>query len=246
MTIIDSHVYLGRGRHMNLDVSSLLRFMDEAGISHAVACPVDRCIAVHNREGNDYILDAVKMHPDRISGMASANPWFEGGAVEELTRALSEGLSGLFFNSNYQGFRLSDHVVDPLLEVAAEYDVPVYVHTGTAAIAEPFHAVELARRFPSVNFIMGHAGSSDYGEDAVRALEFVDNIWLETSRNGPANFGLWNVKGCARRVVFGSSAPEYIPEIEIETLGDVFVDSGDRESILSGAIQEVFKGRLPL
>ncbi len=246
MDIIDSHVYIGDGRHMSFDTDSLLSQMDEAGIAHAVACPVDRCIAVHNREGNNTILDAVRSHPDRISGMAVANPWFEVKAVEELERALGEGLMGLFLYPNYQGFRLSDHIVDPLLTLAEAFEVPVYAHSGTAAIAEPFHVAELARRFPTVNFIMGHAGSSDFGEDAVRALEFCDNVWLESSRNGPANYGLWQVRGCTGRVLFGSSAPEYIPAIEIETLSDVFTDTADRESILSGAVRSVFKGRLPL
>ena len=244
MTIIDSHVYLGQGRHLSLDVDTLLKYMDDAGIALAIACPVDRCLAVHNSEGNDTIIAAVRNHPDRLMGMAVANPWFEKDAATELRRALDSGLTGLFFNPNYQGFRLSDHIVDPLLEVASEYNVPVYAHTGTAGIAEPFHVVDLARRFPEVNFIMGHAGSSDYGEDAVRAIEFVDNIWLETSRNGPANFGLWKVRGKQTRVVFGSSAPEYIPEIEIETLCDIFTEKEEQEAILSKNIRAVYKGKV--
>jgi predicted TIM-barrel fold metal-dependent hydrolase len=218
--------------------------MDEAGIAHAVACPVDRCLAVHNTEGNDLLIGAVRRHPDRLTGMAAANPWFEEKAAGEVRRALGKGLRGLVLNPVYQGFRLSDHLVDPLLEVAAEFKVPVYAHTGTAGIAEPFHAVELARRFPAVNFIMGHAGSSDYGEDAVRALEFADNIWLETSRNGPANYNFWRVKGCIGRVVFGSSAPEYIPAIEMETLCDVVTDGRDREAVFANTLRTVFGGRL--
>ena len=240
MTIIDSHVYLGDGRHVSQDANTLLGLMDEADVSVAVACPVDRYIAVDNGSGNDIVIRAVNDHPDRLLGMASANPWYGDDAVDELKRALDAGLHGLYFNSNYQGFRLSDHIVDPLLEVAVEYSVPVYAHSGTAGIAEPFHVVELARRFPSVTFIMGHAGSSDYGEDAVRALEFADNVWLETSRNGPANFGLWKVRDCARRVIFGSSAPEYIPAIEIETLCDVFTESDEQEAILSRNVRDVF------
>lgn len=170
--IVDAHVHLGEGYHLSLGVDELLGRMDEAGVERAVACPVDHFVAVHNREGNDLMLDAVRSHGDRLSGMAAANPWFGDQAVEEARRALGEGLSGLFVHSVYQGFRLDDHIVDPLLEGVAEFGVPVYVHTGTAAQAEPFQATELARRFPELNFIMGHGGSSDYGEDAVRALEF--------------------------------------------------------------------------
>ncbi len=188
MARIDAHVYLGQGEHLQQSVDQLLALMDEAKIDKAVVCPVDRFLAVANREGNDLMLEAVGRHPDRLAGMAAANPWYGPAAAQEIRRALEAGLTGLMVHSVYQGFRLSDHILDPLLAVAAEFGVPVYAHTGTAGLAEPLHAAELARRFPSINFIMGHAGSSDYGEDAVRAMEFAQNLWLETSRNGPGNF----------------------------------------------------------
>jgi uncharacterized protein len=241
---VDACAHLGEGRHLSLCTDDLLAQMDEAHIARTVVSPVDHYLAVHNREGNDLVLSAVRAHSDRLTGMASANPWFGDAAVEEVRRALGEGLSGLVIHSIYQGFRLADHVVNPILEVVADFDVPVYAHTGTAGQAEPFHIVDLALRFPSVNFIMGHAGSSDYGEDAVRALEFAPNIWLETSRNGPANYGLWKVKDCLSRMVFGSSAPEYIPATERDTLCDVFTEDEDQRAVLRDNIQDVFKGRL--
>jgi len=242
-SIVDAHVQLGEGYHLSLDINGLLEQLDEAQVERAVVCAVDHYLAVHNREGNDLILAAVRQHGDRLLGMAAANPWFGDAAVDEVRRALGEGLAGLIIHSVYQGFRLSDHLVDPLLELAAEAHVPVYAHTGTAGLAEPFHAAELARRFPSVSFIMGHGGSSDYGEDAVRALELAPNLWLETSRNGPANYNFWKVRDLVTRVVFGSGAPEYIPAIEIRILGDVFTTSAERQAIFSDNIQMVFGGR---
>lgn len=241
--VFDAHAHLGQGRHLCLEPDQLLRQMDEANVERAVVCPVDGCLAVANREGNDLMVSAVRAHPDRFVGMATANPWFGAAAEEEIRRSLGRGLCGLVIHSVYQGFRLSDPIVDPLLQVAADAGVPVYAHTGTAGQAEPFHAVELARRFPSLNFIMGHAGSSDYGEDAVRALELAPNLWLETSRNGPANFGFWVVKNCLSRVVFGSSAPEYIPAIEIETACDIFNTVEAQEQVFRANLETVFGGR---
>ena len=244
MRRIDAHTYLGQGEHLQLSADELLRLMDEAQVEFAIVCPVDHCLAVHNRDGNDLILDAVRKHPTRLAGMAAANPWFGPAAAQEVRRALQAGLTGLMLHAPYQGFRLSDHIVDPLLEAAAEFGAPVYAHTGTAGSAEPFHAAQLARRFPQLNFIMGHAGSSDYGEDAVRAMEFAPNLWLETSRNGPANFNFFKIRGLTGRTVFGSSAPEYIPAIEIETLCDVFSSTSEQEAVLAGNIQAVYRGRL--
>jgi len=245
MRRIDAHVRLGQGVHLQLSVDELLRQMDEAEIELAVACPVDRYLAVFNAEGNNLILDAVRQHPDRLVGMASANPWYGPPAVDEVRRALEAGLHGLTLHSVYQGFRLSDHLVDPLLAVAAEQAAPVYVHTGTAGIAEPFHVVELARRFPTVHFIIGHSGSSDYGEDAVRAMEFAGNLWLETSRNGPANLNFQKLHGLTSRIVFGSGAPEYVPAAEIETVCGIFSTPQEQELIFWENAHALFRGRLP-
>lgn len=246
MRIIDAHVHLGQGIKMQMDSNTLLRQMDNAHVEFSILCPMDRFLAVANREGNEYIAREVKAHPDRFAGMASSNPWFGKKAADELRRALDSGLTGIKLHPVLQGFRLADPIVHPMIEIAQEYGVPVYVHTGTAGIAEPFHAAELARKFPSVNFIMGHAGASDYYNDTVRALEFVSNLWIETSRNGPANFCHWQVNNITKKVVFGSNAPDYMQDIEISNLLDVFTDISDQKAIFLDSIKKVYKGRLPL
>jgi uncharacterized protein len=242
---IDAHVFIGDGKHLSLSIDELLRRMDDAEVAFSIASPVDHYMAVHNREGNDLLIEAVRAHPDRLAGRAVANPWYGKSAVEELKRAFSEGLTGVMLHAPYQGFRLSDHLVDPLLDVADQVNAPVYAHTGTAGLAEPLHVVELARRFPKLNFIMGHSGSSDYSEDVVFAKGFLDNVWLETSRNGPANYNMFKNHGLQHRLVFGSSAPEYIPKIEIETLCDVFTEDIEQERIFTNNIRNVYNGRLP-
>jgi predicted TIM-barrel fold metal-dependent hydrolase len=246
MEIVDTHVYLGDGRDLSQDAATLLRLMDEAGVAFSVACSVDRYLAVLNREGNDLLLEAVRAHPDRIGGMASVNPWFGDGALKELKRALDGGLIGVMLHPPYQGYRLSDRFVDPILQIASEYGVPVYAHTGTGGIAEPLQCAELAMRFPQVSFILGHAGSSDYYSDAVRALDLAPNIWLETSRNSPLNYGLFRSRGCLDRVVFGSSAPEYNPQIERDIFCDIIVEEDLRRLVFSETAKRVFGGRLPL
>jgi len=245
MALLDAHVYLGEGAHLSLSEEALLALMDEADIAVAVASPVDRFLAVDNREGNDLVLKAMRRHPDRIAGWATVNPWYGRRASDELERALGEGLHGLTLEPLYQGFRLTDPIVFPLLEIAERYRVPVYAPSGTPGLAEPFHVLELARRFPTVQFVMGHAGASDYYCDAAAAAAQARNIWLETSRNGPGNYCLFASVGLLDRVVFGSSAPEYVPAVEAEILRDVISDLETLERIFESTLRQVFGGRLP-
>jgi len=210
--IIDAHVHVGHGREKKLGVDELLAQMDRYGVGRAVICPVEEESVVENRAGNDHILAAVQAHPDRLVGFAVANPWYGQAAVEELRRAVGEGLRGLKLKSSIQGFRLSDEWIDPLIAAAAEFKLPVYCHTGTGNFAMPFQLAELARRFPDAPFIMGHGGAGgdyNYYFDVVPVMELATNIYLETSKNTPSG-----VHRCVRahpewagRILFGSNLP---------------------------------------
>ena len=245
MTIIDTHVHLGNGVHLQLSTDGLLALMDEAEVAVAATCAVDRYLAVDNVEGNKLLIEAVSAHPDRLMGMASANPWLGSRAVTEVRRALDAGLHGVMAHPLYQGFRLSDPIIDPLLELAREFDVPFYAPTGIPGIAEPFHLAELARRFPDVRFIMGHGGASDYYYDTVRATQMIGNVWIESSRNGPGNYQLFAAHGLLDRLVFGSGAPEFIPVVEAAVIRDTIPDENVLAGIFADNAAALFKGRLP-
>jgi predicted TIM-barrel fold metal-dependent hydrolase len=213
--IVDGHCHVGIGHEYQQSVPDLLRDMDTLGVDRAVICPVDRCIAVDNREGNDFVIDAARAHPERLYAFATANPWYGGRAADELRRALGEGARGIKLHPALQGFMLCDELVYPLVEVAAELGVPMFFHTGTPAFALPTQLVELARRFPQVNFIMGHMGSTDFKAEAPAAAAQVKNIYLDTSWILPH----WTQQAIAHvgpeRVLFGSDSPLSTLEIEL-------------------------------
>lgn len=229
--IIDAHAHVGQGRYKSLAPEELLRQMDEHGIDRAVICPVEEQIILHNREGNDFILAQVRQRASRFIGFAVANPWYGEAAVEELKRALGEGLRGLKFHSTFQGFSVNDPIAYPLVEVAAEHGVPVYSHTGSAHFGEPFKLAELARRYPEVSFIMGHSGASDFWNDVPRCHQFAPNILFETSRNGPANYNHLMLNIGADCLVFGSNAPESLYPLEMASIRDVVKEQSDLDKI---------------
>ena len=229
--IIDAHAHVGHGRYKSLPPEELLRQMDEYGVDRAVICPVEEQIILYNREGNDFILAQVRRYSTRFIGFAVANPWYGPAAVEELKRALGEGLRGLKLHPTFQGFSVNDPIAYPLVETAARYGVPIYVHTGTPHFGEPFKLVELARRYPEVTFIMGHAGASDFWYDLPRCHRFAPNILFETSRNGPANYHHMALNIGADYLVFGSNAPESSYPLEMASIRDVFKDPADLDKI---------------
>jgi hypothetical protein len=213
--VVDGHCHLGIGHEYQQTEDNLLHEMDTYQVDQAVVCPVDRCIAVDNREGNDTILAAVRRHPDRLYAFATANPWYGQRAVAELRRALGAGARGIKLHPALQGFLLCDELVYPIVELAAELGVPIFFHTGTPAFAQPMQLSELAMRFPNVKFIMGHMGSTDFKLEAVDVGVLSSNIYLDTSWILPELVTKAVAAVGADRVLFGSDSPLSTLRIEM-------------------------------
>lgn len=232
--LIDGHCHVGVGHEYQQSVQELLETMDALEVARAVICPVDRCIAVDNREGNDFVLHAAQAHSRRLYAFATANPWYGTRAVDELRRAVGEGARGIKLHPALQGFLLCDELVYPLVELAEQLNVPMFFHTGTPAFALPTQLVELAQRYPRVNFIMGHMGSTDFKGEAPLAAAAVSNVYLDTSwilphwtRQAIASVG-------AERVIFSSDSPLSSLAIELECKRAANLSQVEYDKVMGG------------
>ncbi len=207
--IIDAHCHLGRGRSIRQTPTQLLREMDASGVDMAVICPLEQQIAVDNRRGNNAMLAACRAHPDRLRGMAVANPWYGARAVSELRRALDGGLVGLKVHASRQGHYVNDRMLDPLLREVEAVHGFVYLHLGTNEYSLPLEALDLARRFPAVTFILGHMGLQDiWWGQCWEVMRTCPNTIAETSHVAFTGYLLAPLKEYGpSRFVYGSDSP---------------------------------------
>jgi hypothetical protein len=231
MRIIDAHCTIGDGRVASLSADELVRQLDANAVEAAIIGPHDRCLAVANREGNDLVLAASRRHPDRLIGFATVNPWYGEAALTELRRAVGAGLRGLILHPPLQGYLLLDTIVDPILGVADEFGLPVWAPTGKPFLSLPLQLTELARRFPNVNFLMGHMGHSDFWIEAIPAVAGASNIFAEVSYKQPSVIEDAVEQLGANRVVFGSDAPFNDLRLEVEKFHEADLDDRDRELV---------------
>jgi predicted TIM-barrel fold metal-dependent hydrolase len=204
---VDGYCTLGVDREYDLTDAALLRAMDRAEVDRAVIAPVDRFLAVENRQGNDFLLEAASAHPDRFLPACSANPWYGEAAVAEVRRAVANGARMLVLHPFVQGFLANDELVWPLLETASEERVPVYVHTGPPGNASPWQVVDLADRYPAIDLIMGHSGATDFWNDVVDAGRAAPNVYLESSLARPFSLLARLQQVGTDRGILGSFAP---------------------------------------
>jgi len=169
-----------------------LRDMDQTGIARQILSLTSPGVQVFDaptavalaRSSNDFMVDAIRRHPDRFSGLAAIAPQDPSDAAKELERGVrSLGLKGAIVNSHTRGEYLDDSKFWPIFEAAEALDVPVYIHPNTPspAMIAPFlergldgaifgFAVETGLhilriivsgvfdRFPRLKLVIGHLG----------------------------------------------------------------------------------------
>lgn len=235
--IIDAHAILGDETYLALDAAELLRRMDAAGVEIAIARPMGAGLVVDHRAGNDMTLSA----GPRIRGLATVNPWWGRAGLDELARRRDLGAVGLYLDPLRQGFFPTEPVAFPIYERAADYGWPIMFRTGTYVFADVLAVVEIARKFPTVNFIAGFGGYADMWFEIGAAIGNVPNLYLDASM-------LWsdgileiiNQHG-AERVLFGSAEPRNRYEVSMRTLDRLELPAETREAIYHGNASRLFK-----
>ena len=81
------------------------------------------------RDTNDQLAEAVNRHPNRFIGLATLPFMVPDVAVTEFKRMVQDhGFKGAVINGHISGRYLDDQFFWPILECAAELQVPIYLH----------------------------------------------------------------------------------------------------------------------
>src|SRR5262245_23509044 len=184
-----------------------LRIMYEAGIDvHLLALTSTGVQALETELavsiaalGNDRLAELIARHPTRYAGLATVAPQDPRRAAREIERAIRTlKLNGVMINSHTNGEYLDEPKFWPILETAADLNVPIYIHprSPSPAMAKPYrkyhlehaiwgyavetglHAVRLIvsgvfDKYPTLKIVIGHMG-----ENIPYALYRMD--WMHT------------------------------------------------------------------
>jgi hypothetical protein len=148
--IIDSHVHLKHGDATRSEwpAQVIVATMDKAGVDKSIVF----AICTTTKRSLTMAEDAVTRYPDRLIAYAYALPNYERPVLEELEAALKGRLfRGIKVHAGE--CRLPDYIIDPVLKLAARFDVPCLIDVvGSVADAK-----RMAQAFPEV----GLSGSDE-------------------------------------------------------------------------------------
>lgn len=218
-------------------VESLLRCLDEAGISravvHSVAISPERVQHI-----NDFIARSVAQHPDRFTGFATLHPDMDNPAAE-LDRALSMGLKGVKMHSDMQRVALDDPRMEKIYAVC-EGVCPLLLHAGDRRyhFDNPSQIAAAAKRHPKLTFIAAHLGGYSEWDESARWLPGLPNVFFDTS----SSFFALGSDGMRRmielfgadRVLYGTDYPMWTPAEELQKVLEIGLPGDALEKILSG------------
>jgi predicted TIM-barrel fold metal-dependent hydrolase len=242
--VIDSLAELGTGETWT-DPPRVVEYKFETLWERSAEAGIDRCCVTALRnpaygDANRALANLCEKHPDKLMGFAVHSPMRETGQIRQmLTQEVrSMGLKGV---------RSDGHPTRELLDAAAELGIPVVYYPELHDFpAGPVHAYFMvATAHPAVKFIMPHLGCyrTEVWWAPIQAIDLARrfrNLHLGTSGCISVKYMEMAARELpAEQILFGSSAPELDPRVEIHAVKLLKLQGQARDAVLGGNMQRI-------
>ena len=241
MKKIDLHSHVGNfgsWAGIKSDIDSIIKNMDTYEIEKTVVCSA-------NQNTNEDTNDAFKKYPDRIFPIVYVNP-LEGRKCTDILKEYIEnfGFKGIKLNPLKNAFVADEEAVDPVMELAEMYDIPVFMHSGHPPYSLPWSIALLAERHPKVRLVMIHMGHGHgvYIDAALKMARRYDNIYLEMSGMpmGSKIKEAYDTVG-RNRIMFGIDTPFHHPTVEMQKVITSGLDEKGIEDVFYNNAKEFLR-----
>lgn len=219
--------------HTPFDPRRILDRMDAADVDLAMVC------SLAQRIENDFILDLIRKHPDRLFGFGQVMPQADD-ALDEIVRIKGAGLSGLKLHPSLHGYHVADHgLLDPIFGCCAELGLPILINALDDAFCAPLAIEEIAKNFPQVPTIIAHMGAVWNVPEAILVAERNPHIYLETSATLMADVKRAYARLGPAQILLGSEWPGSDFDLERMKIAKAIPDESDRALVEGGNMARI-------
>jgi predicted TIM-barrel fold metal-dependent hydrolase len=210
------------------DPKRILDRMDAAGVDMAMVC------SLAQRIENDFLIELVGKHPDRLFGFGQVRPQ-DDDALEEIERFAAAGLVGLKLHPSMHGYHVADHgLLDPVFEACARLGLPVLINALDDAFCAPLAIEEIAKGHPDVPTIIAHMGAVWNVPEAIIVAERQPHVYLDTSATLLSDVRRAYARLGPGKILLGSEWPGSDFDLERMKIAKAIPDERDRALVEGG------------
>ncbi|WP_158301870.1 amidohydrolase family protein [Paenibacillus mesophilus] len=236
ISIIDMHTHMGPfyGAYLpEASLESMIGTMDRENIEWIISAP--HSALFDPIAGNEEIVQAMTKYPDRIYGYCTINPNYADSPEKYLDAFdQSDGFVGFKFLPDYHKYPLNGDKYRPFYEFANERNLLLLSHTwGHSPYNPPQMIADLARRYDSITFLLGHSapGECDY---AIEIAASLPNVYLDLCDTHRLSGMVRKMVRAAssEKVLFGTDYPWYDPHYGLGSVLFSGIDDDDISNII--------------
>jgi predicted TIM-barrel fold metal-dependent hydrolase len=247
--IVDIHTHIWDSPdQLGEDATERIRRLEQAPWEQPNASPeaFDRAMApvahaiVHGfvsarlgaKIGSQQVAACVRRNPEKYVGFAGIDPMMDG-YLDELSKAVDLGLSGVNISPSGQGFHPSHSRSEALYEQCQKQNLPIMIHPGSQfttksimQFARPYLYDQVSRDFPGLKIILAQIGHP-WIDETLTLIGKHANVWADVSDLVLRPWPLYNAllaaheMGVMDRLFMGSDFPFCTPEKAIMTIYSV-------------------------
>ena len=229
-----------------IGAKALIEAMDENGIERSVVFGFPWEKPATTKLHNDYIMEMVAKHGERLIGFCCVDPCNDN-AASEAKRCIEGGLSGIgelacYHSSLENGF--ADNL-EPIMEICRKYDLPVIIHTsepiGHAYSGKVPMSIQdiyrLVSRFKQNKIVLAHWGGGILFFSLLKkeVKAHLKHVYYDTAASpylyDPMIYSIAMQIVGKDRILFGSDFPLLAPRRYIEEIESTPLSTEDRHRI---------------
>ncbi len=141
---------------------ALIQAMDSADVTNAVVSGLAWMDPEAQRLNNNYVKEALSKHAGKLKGLFTPDVSEISAAVSAIHEVDSDLYVGLEFIPKWQGIRIDDPVLDPLMEAARKrgFLIKIYTCHPTQSLDGdvPYRTLQFLKRNPDITVVVPHLG----------------------------------------------------------------------------------------
>lgn len=237
----------------------MLHYVERMGVERIVSVDIGGTLAdpLTPMAHDAAQLEILEKFQSRVLGIIPIDPGFPEESTKKMDQWIGNGpcIGIKYVGGNKLGVTCNEPQNDLIISHAKKLNAVIYIHTwikvggdprrpGGANLAgesAPWHVVELAKRFPDVQLICGHAGGD--WELAVRTVRPYDNILFEFSGADPhsGSMDLAVKELGVDRIVWGGHGPTRSFATEFSKVLDGDLTHNERMKVFGGNYRQLCK-----